>query len=63
LDRLPNKYLSGGQIQRAAVGRAIIRKSKVFLFDDPLSNLDAKLRGQMRTELKKLHEKLQSTTV
>lgn len=62
LERRP-KQLSGGQKQRVAVGRAIVRKPKVFLFDEPLSNLDAKLRVQMRAELKKLHEKLQCTII
>jgi multiple sugar transport system ATP-binding protein len=55
--------LSGGQRQRVAVGRSIVRNPKVFLFDEPLSNLDAKLRVQMRTELEQLHHKLQTTTV
>jgi len=57
------RELSGGQRQRVAVGRAIVRNPKVFLFDEPLSNLDAKLRVQMRTELEELHKKLQTTTI
>ncbi len=62
LDRKP-KALSGGERQRVAVGRAIVRKPKVFLFDEPLSNLDAKLRVQMRAELSKLHQSLQTTMI
>ncbi|MGC4378036.1 sn-glycerol-3-phosphate ABC transporter ATP-binding protein UgpC [Fictibacillus sp. Mic-4] len=62
LDRKP-KALSGGQRQRVALGRAIVRDAKVFLMDEPLSNLDAKLRGQMRTEIAKLHQRLQTTTI
>ena len=62
LERKP-KQLSGGQRQRVALGRAIVRKPDVFLFDEPLSNLDAKLRVQMRTELIKLHNRLESTSV
>lgn len=62
LDRKP-KTMSGGQNQRVAIGRAIVRKPKVFLFDEPLSNLDAKLRGQMRIEIAKLHKTLQTTVV
>lgn len=62
LDRKP-KALSGGQRQRVAVGRAIVRKPKVFLFDEPLSNLDAKLRVQMRTEISRLHQKLNATMI
>jgi multiple sugar transport system ATP-binding protein len=62
LDRFP-KQLSGGQRQRVAMGRAIVRKPQVFLFDEPLSNLDAKLRVQMRTEIKALHQRLKTTSV
>ena len=62
LDRYP-RQLSGGQNQRVALGRAIVRNAKVFLMDEPLSNLDAKLRVTMRGELTKLHRKLGSTTI
>jgi multiple sugar transport system ATP-binding protein len=62
LDRKP-KQMSGGQMQRVAVGRAIVRDPQVFLFDEPLSNLDAKLRVQMRVEISKLHKKLGATMV
>ncbi len=62
LDRKP-RQLSGGQRQRVALGRAIVREPKVFLMDEPLSNLDANLRVQMRTEIKKLHKKLQTTFI
>ena len=62
LDRYP-RQLSGGQRQRVAMGRAIVRDPQVFLFDEPLSNLDAKLRVQMRTEIKELHQRLKTTTV
>jgi multiple sugar transport system ATP-binding protein len=62
LDRYP-RQLSGGQRQRVAMGRAIVRDPKVFLFDEPLSNLDAKLRVQMRAEIKELHQRLKTTTI
>src|SRR5512136_1766982 len=62
LDRKP-KQLSGGQRQRVALGRAIVRKPKAFLFDEPLSNLDAKLRVQMRNEISSLHTRLQATMI
>jgi multiple sugar transport system ATP-binding protein len=62
LDRYP-RQLSGGQRQRVAMGRAIVRDPQVFLFDEPLSNLDAKLRVQMRTEIKALHQRLKTTSI
>jgi multiple sugar transport system ATP-binding protein len=62
LDRYP-RQLSGGQRQRVAMGRAIVRDPQVFLFDEPLSNLDAKLRVQMRTEIKAMHQRLKTTTI
>ena len=62
LDRYP-RQLSGGQRQRVAMGRAIVRDPQVFLFDEPLSNLDAKLRVQMRLEIKELHQRLKTTTI
>ena len=62
LDRKP-RALSGGQRQRVAMGRAIVRNPKVFLMDEPLSNLDAKLRGQMRVEISKLHQRLGATII
>lgn len=62
LERLP-QHLSGGQRQRVAIGRSIVSRSKVFLFDEPLSNLDAALRIQMRQEIGKLHERLGKTTI
>ena len=62
LDRKP-RALSGGQRQRVAMGRAIVRQAKLFLFDEPLSNLDASLRSEMRTEIKKLHQRIGATTI
>ena len=62
MDRYP-RQLSGGQRQRVAMGRAIVRDSQVFLFDEPLSNLDAKLRVQMRTEIKELHQRIRTTSI
>ena len=62
LNRKP-AALSGGQRQRVALGRAIVRNPKVFLFDEPLSNLDAKLRAEMRSEISALHDKLQTTFI
>ncbi|GIT08509.1 MAG: hypothetical protein CM1200mP30_21390 [Pseudomonadota bacterium] len=64
-DRLHHKpgQLSGGQRQRVAIGRSIVRHPKIFLFDEPLSNLDAALRGEMRVELAKLHKSLDATMI
>src|SRR6185312_7489577 len=62
LDRKPSQ-LSGGQRQRVAIGRALVQQAKVFLFDEPLSNLDAKLRTEMRVELKRLHKELGATII
>src|SRR5437763_837574 len=62
LDRYP-RQLSGGQRQRVAMGRAIVRDPQVFLFDEPLSNLDAKLRVAMRSEIKELHQRLKTTSI
>ena len=62
LDRLP-RQLSGGQRQRVAIGRAIVRDARLFLLDEPLSNLDAQLRDEMRTEIKRLHQELGKTMV
>src|SRR5512146_579951 len=62
LDRLP-RQLSGGQRQRVAIGRAIVRNASLFLFDEPLSNLDAQLRDEMRSEIKRLHQEIATTMI
>ena len=62
LDRYP-RQLSGGQRQRVAIGRAIVRNPRIFLFDEPLSNLDAQLRDEMRREIKRLHQELTTTMI
>jgi ABC-type sugar transport system ATPase subunit len=62
MDRRPSQ-LSGGQRQRVAIGRALVREPRVFLFDEPLSNLDAQLRAAMRIEIKRLHQTLRATVV
>src|SRR5262245_47869644 len=62
LDRLP-RQLSGGQRQRVAIGRAIVRNARLFLFDEPLSNLDAQLRDEMRSEIKRLHREIGTTMI
>src|SRR5712664_1044838 len=62
LDRFP-RQLSGGQLQRVAIGRAIVRNARLFLFDEPLSNLDAQLRDEMRSEIKRLHQELGTTMI
>ena len=62
LERYP-RQLSGGQRQRVAMGRAIVRRRQLFLFDEPLSNLDAALRAQVRVDIKKLHDRLEATSV
>src|SRR5690606_7459759 len=62
LDRMPRE-LSGGQRQRVAMGRAIVRRPRLFLFDEPLSNLDAALRAQVRVDIRKLHDEMKTTSV
>ena len=62
LDRYP-RQLSGGQLQRVAIGRAIVRNARLYLFDEPLSNLDAQLRDEMRGEIKRLHQELGKTMI